>query len=63
MSSDAVHQPVLVAETLEAMSVQPGGIYLDATVGEGGHSVAILEASAPAGRVVGIDLFRPGRRE
>ena len=56
MSRDSVHQPVMVAETLEALSVQPGGVYLDATVGEGGHSAAILEASAPTGRVLGIDL-------
>ena len=46
----------MVAETLEALSVQSGGDYLDATVGEGGHSAAILEASAPTGRVLGIDL-------
>ena len=56
MNSDSVHQPVLVAETLEALSVRPGGVYLDATVGEGGHSAAILEGSAPTGRVVGLDL-------
>ena len=46
----------MVAETLEALSVQSVGVYLDATVGEGGHSAAILEASAPTGRVLGIDL-------
>ena len=46
----------MVAEILEALSVQPAGVYLDATVGEGGHSAAILEASAPTGRVLGIDL-------
>ena len=56
MSSDSVHQPVMVSETLEALSAQPGGIYLDATVGEGGHSAAILEASDPGSRVLGIDL-------
>ena len=56
MSSDSIHQPVIVAETLEALSVQPGGVYLDATVGGGGHAAAMLEASAPTGRVLGIDL-------
>ncbi len=56
MSSDSLHQPVMVTESLEGLSVHPGGVYLDATVGEGGHSAAILEASAPTGRVLGIDL-------
>lgn len=56
MNSESVHQPVMVTESLEALSVRPGGFYLDATLGEGGHSAAILEASAPTGRVLGIDL-------
>ena len=49
------HSPVLVAETLGWLSVGPGRVYLDGTVGEGGHSEAILEASGPNGRVIGID--------
>ena len=49
------HTPVLVAETVERLSVGSGGIYLDGTVGEGGHSEAILEASGPEGVVLGID--------
>ena len=49
------HSPVLVAETVEWLSVATGKIYLDGTVGEGGHSEAILEASGPTGRVLGID--------
>jgi 16S rRNA (cytosine1402-N4)-methyltransferase len=53
---DAVHQPVLLAEAVAQLLVRPAGIYLDATLGEGGHSAAILEASSPSGRVVGIDL-------
>ena len=56
MNSDSLHQPVMVTESLEALSVQPGGVYLDATVGGGGHTAAVLEASAPSGRVLGIDL-------
>ena len=51
-----VHQPVLVAEVVEQLAVTPGGVYLDATVGEGGHALAILEAASPSGRVLGIDL-------
>ena len=56
MNSDVVlHQPVLVAETLTALNVQPGGRYIDCTVGTGGHAAAILEASAPGGQFLGID--------
>ena len=49
------HQPVLLSETLERLLVHPGGVYLDATAGEGGHTSALLQASTPGGRVLGID--------
>ena len=49
------HRPVLLSETLHQLMVQPGGVYADATVGEGGHASAILQASSPGGRVLGID--------
>ncbi len=49
------HTPVMVREALEALSVHPGGTYIDATLGEGGHSEAILEA-APGARVLGLDV-------
>ena len=53
--SDIHHQPVMLNETLAALNVQPGGRYIDATAGEGGHSRAILEASSPGGQVMMID--------
>ena len=50
------HRPVLLAEAVEQLAVRPGGVYLDATLGEGGHAAAILDASGPSGMVLGIDL-------
>ena len=51
----ALHRPVLLAECVALLGVRPGGVYVDATVGEGGHTSAILAASAPDGRVIGLD--------
>ncbi len=50
------HTPVLTGESIENLQVKAGGVYIDCTVGEGGHSWAILEASSPGGRLLGIDL-------
>ncbi len=49
------HIPVLLQEVLDGLVVGPGKHYLDATVGDGGHAKAILEASSPDGRLVGLD--------
>ncbi|HKU43621.1 MAG TPA: 16S rRNA (cytosine(1402)-N(4))-methyltransferase RsmH [Polyangiales bacterium] len=50
-----VHESVLPREALEFLQPRSGGIYADATLGGGGHSAAILEASAPSGRLFAID--------
>ena len=50
------HQPVMVQEVLESLSVTRGGTYIDGTVGEGGHAEAILGLATPEGRLLGLDL-------
>jgi 16S rRNA (cytosine1402-N4)-methyltransferase len=49
------HNPVMVAEVLDALRVRPGGRYVDGTVGGAGHAAAILAASAPNGWLFGCD--------
>jgi 16S rRNA (cytosine1402-N4)-methyltransferase len=53
---DTHHISVLCDKVIDFLSPKPDGVYIDGTVGLGGHSTAILETSAPNGRVVGIDL-------
>ncbi len=55
-SSLAQHEPVMVAESLEGLAVRPGGRYIDATAGLGGHAEAVLEAAQPGGSLLGIDV-------
>jgi len=53
--STSTHIPVLLEETIQALSVHPGGRYIDCTLGGGSHAAAILEHSAPGGQLLGID--------
>jgi 16S rRNA (cytosine1402-N4)-methyltransferase len=53
--SATTHTPVLLDEVVSALAVQPGGRYVDCTLGGGGHAAAILERSAPGGQLLGID--------
>jgi 16S rRNA (cytosine1402-N4)-methyltransferase len=50
------HQPVLLAESLELLALQPGAVVVDGTLGGGGHAAAILERTAPDGRLIGFDV-------
>jgi 16S rRNA (cytosine1402-N4)-methyltransferase len=51
----ATHTPVMLPEVLRALDVQPGGRYIDCTLGGGGHAAAILEHSSPGGQLLGIE--------
>ena len=52
---EPIHRPVLLEETLHFLGVSAGGVYVDGTLGEGGHTQRILEESGPNGVALGID--------
>ena len=49
------HLPVLLTESVQQLLLQEDGIYVDGTIGEGGHSEGILQADPQVGTVLGID--------
>lgn len=49
------HKSVLAREVVAACEPRSGGLYLDGTIGGGGHAALLLEASAPGGRLIGLD--------
>ncbi len=57
------HRPALLEECLAALELQPGATVVDGTVGGGGHAEAILERTAPDGRLIGLDLDGEAIRE
>jgi len=50
------HQPVLYQEIIHALQPHDGGRYVDGTLGAGGHARGILEACAPDGQLLGLDV-------
>ena len=50
-----VHASVLLKETIESLNIKPDGIYVDGTLGGGGHSLEIAKRLAPGGKLIGID--------
>jgi 16S rRNA (cytosine1402-N4)-methyltransferase len=55
MGLELHHTPVMTPEIMQALNVQPGGRYIDGTLGEGGHSKEILKGANPGGQVLGLD--------
>ena len=53
--SDFIHQPVMMEEVLSVLQPRSGGVYVDGTLGGGGHAGAILRESSPNGRLIGCD--------
>ncbi len=51
----ARHEPVLLQESLEALRIRPAGIYVDCTLGGGGHAEKILQRLSPDGLLIGFD--------
>ncbi len=55
MENSEKHISVLKDEVIECLNVGACGVYVDGTVGSGGHAEALLRASAPSGIVIGVD--------
>lgn len=50
------HIPIMLKQTIDVLSPKSEGIFLDATLGGGGHSFEILKRSSPNGKLIGLDL-------
>jgi 16S rRNA (cytosine1402-N4)-methyltransferase len=55
VSQAAGHQPAMVAEVVEWLQPRPGAVFVDGTVGAGGHSAALAPRLLPDGRLLGVD--------
>jgi 16S rRNA (cytosine1402-N4)-methyltransferase len=54
-SSSKIHTPVLLEEVIRFLAPVDGGIYIDGTLGLGGHTEKILQSCGPSGRVIGFE--------
>ena len=55
MAQTFQHVPILLSRCIEGLSPKSSGVYLDGTLGGGGHAEAVLERIGPDGRLYGID--------
>ena len=49
------HKSVLLAETIESLRIRPDGVYVDGTLGGGGHAFEVLKRLSDKGRLIGMD--------
>ena len=56
------HTSVLLHESINALNIQPEGVYVDATFGGGGHSKEILKALGKKGRLIAFDQDEDAKR-
>ncbi len=49
------HKSVLLYETIDSLNIKPGGIYVDGTLGGGGHAYEVAKRLGAGGRLIGID--------
>ena len=49
------HTPVMLDEVVWLMNSKPGGVYIDCTLGSGGHALGLLEFAGAGARIIGID--------
>ncbi|PHX74965.1 MAG: 16S rRNA (cytosine(1402)-N(4))-methyltransferase [Chitinophagaceae bacterium] len=59
--NDSYHIPVLLSESVDALNINPSGIYVDCTFGGGGHSVAVLSKLNKDGRLYAFDQDEDAR--
>lgn len=62
MTARSYHQPVMLSECLEGLSIEPEGTYVDVTFGGGGHSIKILE-QLKGGKLIAFDQDEDARLE
>jgi 16S rRNA (cytosine1402-N4)-methyltransferase len=55
VTTEWTHTTVMLHEAIEALSVQPNGVYVDATFGRGGHARLLLSKLGPQGRLIAFD--------
>ncbi|MCK9418298.1 MAG: 16S rRNA (cytosine(1402)-N(4))-methyltransferase RsmH [Nitrospirae bacterium] len=55
LTSNLIHTPVLLHEAVDLLAPKAGGLYVDGTLGAGGHAAEILNRSAPDGVLIGMD--------
>jgi len=60
--AEVYHRPVMLRECIEALNIREDGIYVDATFGGGGHSIAILE-KLKGGRLIGFDQDEDAKQQ